>query len=65
MMTGVAKGAAKRGLGPERVWMSLERNMSCAVGQCGLCQFGPFFVCLDGPVFRYDRIEKLLGVRCL
>jgi NAD(P)H-flavin reductase len=65
MMAGVAKGAAKRGLGPERVWMSLERNMSCAVGQCGLCQFGPFFVCLDGPVFRYDRIEKLLGVRCL
>ena len=65
MMAGVAKGAAKRGLGPEAVWMSLERNMSCAVGQCGLCQFGPYFVCLDGPVFRYDRIEKLLGVRCL
>ena len=65
MMAGVATGAAKRGLGPEAVWMSLERNMSCAVGQCGLCQFGPFFVCLDGPVFRYDRIEKLLGVRCL
>ncbi len=65
MMAGVAKGAMKRGLGPETVWVSLERNMSCAVGQCGLCQFGPFFVCLDGPVFRYDRIEKLLGVRCL
>jgi NAD(P)H-flavin reductase len=65
MMAGVAKSAAKRGLGPEAVWMSLERNMSCAVGQCGLCQFGPFFVCLDGPVFRYDRIEKLLSVRCL
>lgn len=65
MMTGVARVAAGRGLGPSRVWVSLERNMSCAVGQCGLCQFGPFFVCLDGPVFRYDRIESLLGVRCL
>ena len=53
------------GLGPERVWVSLERNMSCAVGQCGLCQFGPYFVCLDGPVFRHDRIERLLAVRCL
>jgi NAD(P)H-flavin reductase len=65
MMTGVARVAAGRGLGHSRVWVSLERNMSCAVGQCGLCQFGPFFVCLDGPVFRYDRIESLLGVRCL
>lgn len=65
MMAGVAKGAASRGLRPEAVWVSLERNMSCAVGQCGLCQFGPFFVCLDGPVFRFDRIDKLLGVRCL
>lgn len=65
MMAGVATGAAKRGLGSEAVWMSLERNMSCAVGQCGLCQFGPYFVCLDGPVFRYDRIEKLLSARCL
>jgi len=65
MMAGVAKGAAQRGLGPERVWVSLERNMSCAVGQCGLCQFGPYFVCLDGPVFRHDRIERLLAVRCL
>ena len=65
MMAAVAKGAAQRGLGPERVWVSLERNMSCAVGQCGLCQFGPYFVCLDGPVFRHDRIERLLAVRCL
>lgn len=65
MMAGVAKVAAGRGLGNARTWVSLERNMSCAVGQCGLCQFGPFFVCLDGPVFRYDRIENLLGVRCL
>ncbi|MFM7075139.1 MAG: hypothetical protein ACKO3G_03610 [Planctomycetaceae bacterium] len=40
----------------------MERPMSCAVGQCGLCQFGPFFVCLDGPVFRYDRVARLLEV---
>ncbi len=29
--------------------------MKCAVGLCGHCQFGPLFVCKDGPVFRYDR----------
>lgn len=65
MIGAVARAAAVRGIGPERIWVSMERNMSCAVGQCGLCQFGPFFVCLDGPVFRYDAVARLLQVRCL
>lgn len=51
------------GVAPERIFVSLERNMKCAVGWCGHCQFGPEFVCKDGPVFRYDRISQLLGVR--
>ena len=29
----------------------------------GLCQFGPHFVCQDGPVFAYDRIAGYLAVR--
>lgn len=62
MMAAVARTAAALGVGGERIWVSMERNMSCAVGQCGLCQFGPFFVCLDGPVFRHDRVAALLGV---
>ena len=65
MMAAVARTAAGKGIGPERLWVSMERNMSCAVGQCGLCQFGPFFVCLDGPVFRYDSVAALLGVKHL
>ena len=44
-------------------WISMERNMKCGVGFCGHCQFGPLFVCKDGPVFRYDRVASLLGVR--
>ncbi|HEB98723.1 MAG TPA: Ni/Fe hydrogenase subunit gamma [Thiotrichales bacterium] len=49
---------------PERnIWLSMERNMQCAVGLCGHCQHGPRFVCRDGPVFRYDRIRGLLGTR--
>lgn len=62
MMRAVAAAAAGVGICPERVWVSMERPMSCAVGQCGLCQFGPFFVCLDGPVFRYDRVARLMEV---
>jgi NAD(P)H-flavin reductase len=53
----------KRGLPLERIYASLERNMRCAVGFCGHCQFGPNFICKDGPVFRYDRVKPLLGVR--
>ena len=53
----------QRGLMPEQIYLSMERNMRCAIGLCGHCQFGPAFVCKDGPVFRYDRIAPFLGVR--
>ncbi len=62
MMTAVARAAASVGIGPHDVYVSLERNMACAVRHCGLCQFGPAFVCQDGPVFRYDTIAKYIVV---
>jgi NAD(P)H-flavin reductase len=51
------------GLGDDAIWLSMERNMKCAIGFCGHCQLGPVFVCKDGPVFRYDRIRQLLTVK--
>lgn len=42
-------------------YVSMERNMKCAAGFCGRCQYGPYFVCKDGPVFRYDKISFLFG----
>lgn len=51
------------GLADETIWLSMERNMKCAVGFCGHCQFGTTFVCRDGPVFRYDRVRDLLGLK--
>jgi NAD(P)H-flavin reductase len=53
----------KRGLTPEQVFLSLERNMKCALGFCGHCQLVPFFECKDGPVFRYDKIQPWFGKR--
>ncbi|MFQ5450433.1 MAG: FAD/NAD(P)-binding protein [Nitrospinaceae bacterium] len=50
-------------LGPENIFISMERNMKCAVGFCGHCQYGPHFICKDGPVFRYDRLRPFLGKR--
>jgi NAD(P)H-flavin reductase len=50
----------RRGLPPEQVYLSMERNMKCAVGFCGHCQYGAEFICKDGPVFVYPRIQALL-----
>jgi len=51
------------GLPAKAMYLSMERNMKCALGHCGHCQFGPHFICKDGPVFRYDRLRDLLGLR--
>jgi len=53
----------KLGLTLDRIFISMERNMKCAIGFCGHCQFGPYFVCKVGPIFRYDRVKGLLEVR--
>jgi NAD(P)H-flavin reductase len=52
-----------RGVTNEHIHISMERNMKCAVGLCGHCQFGPTFVCRDGPVFCVDRISSLFNIR--
>ena len=54
--------ALARKIAPERIHLSMERNMNCAIGQCGHCQIGPVFVCKDGPVFTYERLRPYLHV---
>ncbi|MGB7845850.1 MAG: FAD/NAD(P)-binding protein [Candidatus Acidiferrum sp.] len=51
----------KRGVAAERTYLSMERNMKCALGYCGHCQYGPTFVCKDGAVFRLDHIAPIFG----
>jgi NAD(P)H-flavin reductase len=63
MMRFTVAALRDRGLSADRICLSMERNMKCAVGLCGRCQFGPAFVCRDGPVFRLDRIAPLLAIR--
>lgn len=65
MMKYAALTGMRRGISPERIWVSLERNMQCAAGLCGHCQLGPEFICKDGPVLRYDRVQPLLFVEHL
>lgn len=63
MMTFVVRALVERGLPLERIWISLERNMRCAVGHCGHCQLGPTLLCRDGPVFPAAAMTRLLEVR--
>jgi NAD(P)H-flavin reductase len=51
----------RRGIPPAAIYVSLERHMECGIGLCGHCQMGPYFVCKDGPVLRYDRVAQWLG----
>jgi len=62
MMRFISASAVDRGVPADQVFVSLERNMNCAVGLCGHCQFGAAFVCKDGPVFPFDRVRQLLYV---
>jgi NAD(P)H-flavin reductase len=60
MMRFVTRELETQGLSRDNIYLSMERNMKCAVGFCGHCQYGPHFICKDGPVFRYEQIRKLL-----
>lgn len=63
MMRTSAEALIDRGVPPARIFVSMERNMQCGVGLCGHCQLGPTLICRDGPVYRWDELEPLLGVR--
>ncbi|MBX3444575.1 MAG: FAD/NAD(P)-binding protein [Planctomyces sp.] len=65
MMHYTALSAFRQRIPAQNVWISMERNMNCAIGLCGHCQFGPSFLCKDGPVLRYDRVAPFLPVRGL
>jgi NAD(P)H-flavin reductase len=63
MMRAGADSLLARGLPESRLYLSMERNMQCAVGRCGHCQLGSAFVCRDGPVFGWNEVKALLAHR--
>lgn len=50
----------KNGVGEDKIWMSFERKMSCAIGKCGHCRIDETYVCLEGPVFPYVKAKYLV-----
>jgi NAD(P)H-flavin reductase len=63
MMRFAASALHDIGVPEAEIHLSLERNMKCAVGLCGHCQFAGSFVCKDGAVMRYDKVRRLMGLR--
>ncbi|MGB2957664.1 MAG: FAD/NAD(P)-binding protein [Bacteroidota bacterium] len=51
------------GVPPEQIYLSMERNMKCAIGFCGHCQFGPTFICKEGPVYPLPRVRPLMDLK--
>lgn len=63
MMAASVRALMKAGMAPDRIHVSLERNMHCGIAHCGRCQLGPLLLCRDGPVVRWDRVAGLVAVR--
>ena len=64
MIRFTARALVNRGIDPERIRVSLERNMQCGIGWCGHCQLGPFLLCRDGPILPYaGAVSQLLCER--
>ena len=60
-MVAAVQKLLEKGVDSAQMWLSMERNMQCAVGLCGHCQYGPDFICQDGPVLAYERLMDRLG----
>jgi NAD(P)H-flavin reductase len=63
MMRFVVAELEAHAVSPDRVYLSMERNMQCGIGHCGHCQLGPTLVCRDGPVYRWDQLRPWLSIR--
>jgi NAD(P)H-flavin reductase len=65
MMRFVIFEALARKVPAQHIYLTLERNMNCALGFCGHCQLGPAFVCKNGPVFTYEQMAPYLDIEDL
>ncbi|MFJ9370057.1 FAD/NAD(P)-binding protein [Nocardia sp. NPDC101769] len=63
MMRFTVRTLESAGVPADRIFLSMERNMQCAVALCGHCQFGPFLICRDGPVLCYRVLAQWLRLR--
>ncbi len=59
MIKFVVQALTKMGFDDNKVVTTLEMRMKCGVGKCGRCNIGSCYVCLDGPVFTLEQLNKM------
>ncbi len=62
MMKFVTFKLLEKGVLPQNLYLSMEKNMSCGIGKCGHCRLGSYYACKDGPVFSYDKIKDTANI---
>ena len=62
MMKFVTMKLLDLGFQEERIYLSMEKNMSCGIGKCGHCRIGTYYACKDGPVFKYSQIKNFPNI---
>jgi len=55
MMAAAARLLVKH-VDASKIYLGLERYMSCGVGLCGKCALDGYRTCVDGPVMRLDQL---------
>jgi len=45
----------------DNIYLAMERNMKCAIGHCGRCQYLDNFICKDGSVLPYSKVKPFLS----
>jgi anaerobic sulfite reductase subunit B len=63
MMRFLVSALTAQGIGSDRVYIAMERNMQCGIGRCGHCQLGPTLVCRDGPIYPWPEVSPWLAIR--
>ncbi len=43
------------------IYLAMERNMKCAIGHCGRCQYVSNFICKDGSVLSYEKVKPFFA----
>lgn len=59
MMKFVTLRLLEAGFQGKDIYLSMEKNMSCGLGQCGHCRVGQYFTCKDGPVLTWEQIKDI------
>lgn len=62
MMRVVGRDLRDHGVPAPNIYLSMERNMKCAVGFCGHCQYGRDLLCRTGPIGSFDDLGDRMNV---